>query len=133
MLGTQRGRGGEEMAFQKALHIESLRVTDSDQAGCGDVGRCRQRGNLCGESAWRAHQGFESSLRCGPLHPLSGEETQLIQLCGKWMGTISGESSDLRACFPARGSRRWVGSVTQGRDEAAGRTRVRTGRRRASR
>ena len=56
----------------------SLRVTDSDQAGCGDVGRRRQRGNLCGESAGRAHQGFKSSLRSGPHRPLRGEERELL-------------------------------------------------------
>ena len=36
----------------------SLRVTDSDQAGCGHVRRCRQRGNLGGESAGESPPGL---------------------------------------------------------------------------
>ena len=49
----------------------------------------------------RALQDFESSLWCGPLHPLRGEETELLRLCGQWTGTVSGESSDPRTVFPS--------------------------------
>ena len=49
----------------------------------------------------RARQDFESSLWCGPLRPLRGEETELLRLCGRWTGTVSGKSSDPRAVFPS--------------------------------
>ena len=48
----------------------------------------------------RAHQGFESSLQCGPHRPLRGEERELLRMCRKWTGTVSGESSDRRAVSP---------------------------------
>ena len=49
----------------------------------------------------RAHQGFESSLQCGPRHPLRGEETKLS--CSDCAGSgreLSGESSDRRVVSP---------------------------------
>ena len=91
---------GRKGRFRRRNCTYSLRVADPDQAGCGDVGRCR--GVICAESQHgRAPQGFESSLQCGPLRPLGGEETELLRLCGRWTGTVSGKSSDPRAVFPS--------------------------------
>lgn len=104
----------------------------SGQAGCGDVGRCRERRDLGGESS-RAEPARAANPASGVCTLVSGrgEETQLSLLCSKWMVTVSANS--LEACVSqGDGGRRWVGSETQGRDEAAGTTGVKMGRRRAA-
>ena len=96
----RQGWGGKGVSGEETAHTvsESQILTRLGVEMLGDA----DRGVICAESQHgRAPQGFESSLQCGPLRPLGGEETELLRLCGRWTGTVSGKSSDPRAVFPS--------------------------------